>query len=340
MDPTARENPPNHQLVQHFEKGYSRLRPTVAEAAQKAGKKPRVNAAATAALGCMGRMAKRLAMLGACIGIASRTNLSSSLPYVLLTLTHILDKAARSYLEWMSEFWHGSEMKKSDDDVNPDDLEASSSTASTVEYLFVDFNAWLFTSGTGELWAGLVRNMFQVVEMRMSTKRHDSSRDFMREWRVKTAVRELENKYGRSALRRLAVTFVLLVLLLITFVVSEITGTTKLLLKVTSSFSAASGLVVALLSIVAAAVGPAGMVLNAVRESNTSRGDVVFERASAGVKNQLGFMDYVKKELEELFRYLVAFEAATGTKLVLVCFIDDLDRCLGGKNVKVRASFI
>ena len=76
-----------------------------------------------------------------------------------------------------------------------------------------------------------------------------------------------------------------------------------------------------------------------------SRGEVVFEQASGRngkhgenhgvVRDHLGFMDFVKAELEQLFDFLKDMGKSLGKKFVLVCLIDDLDRCLGGKNVKV-----
>ena len=136
-------------------------------------------------------------------------------------------------------------------------------------------------------------------------------------------------------MRRLATSFVLLVVLVLLFIVSEVMGSTAILATVSSSVAAASGLVVTLLAVGAAAAGPVNMVRLAGRESSTSRGDVVFQKASAGLKDQLGFMDYVKKELQSLFDFLEYFEKMTGKKLILTCFVDDLDRCLNGENVKV-----
>ena len=136
-------------------------------------------------------------------------------------------------------------------------------------------------------------------------------------------------------MRRLATSFVLLVVLVLLFIVSEVMGYTAILATVSSSVAAASGLVVTLLAVGAAAAGPVNMVRLAGRESSTSRGDVVFQKASAGLKDQLGFMDYVKKELQSLFEFLEYFEKMTGKKLILTCFVDDLDRCLNGENVKV-----
>ena len=46
-------------------------------------------------------------------------------------------------------------------------------------------------------------------------------------------------------------------------------------------------------------------------------------------------MSEVKKELDQLFAFLNQFTHHTGNSLVIVLFVDDLDRCLGGRNVKV-----
>lgn len=47
------------------------------------------------------------------------------------------------------------------------------------------------------------------------------------------------------------------------------------------------------------------------------------------------FMSEVKRELDELFAFLEDFKRDTGVSLIIVLFVDDLDRCLGGRNVKV-----
>ena len=53
------------------------------------------------------------------------------------------------------------------------------------------------------------------------------------------------------------------------------------------------------------------------------------------MKDQIGFMKEVKTEVEELFSFLKEFEKETGTKLILVLFVDDLDRCMDGRCVNV-----
>ena len=46
-------------------------------------------------------------------------------------------------------------------------------------------------------------------------------------------------------------------------------------------------------------------------------------------------MDKVKNELDKLFNFIEDFNGETGSNLVVVAFVDDLDRCLEGRNVKV-----
>ena len=64
-----------------------------------------------------------------------------------------------------------------------------------------------------------------------------------------------------------------------------------------------------------------------------TRGAALFDEAIS-IKERLGFMSKVKAELHELFEFLREFEEDTGTKLIIVAFVDDLDRCLGGRNVR------
>eukprot|EP00937_MAST-01D_sp_MAST-1D-sp2_P004761 g4761.t1 len=66
----------------------------------------------------------------------------------------------------------------------------------------------------------------------------------------------------------------------------------------------------------------------------TSRGTAIFKEART-IKDRLGFVNKVKTELHELFKFLREFRETTCIELVIVAFIDDLDRCLKGRNVKV-----
>jgi hypothetical protein len=78
------------------------------------------------------------------------------------------------------------------------------------------------------------------------------------------------------------------------------------------------------------------MLAVASLEGDQSRGDAIYEEATQGsLESGLGFMDHVQLELRKLFAYMTYFQNETGTSLNLVLFIDDLDRCLDGKSVRV-----
>ena len=70
-------------------------------------------------------------------------------------------------------------------------------------------------------------------------------------------------------------------------------------------------------------------------ETSKSRGDDIFERASAGaIRNRACFMNDAKTELSELFKYMREVEPKIKTRLTIVAFVDDLDRCIGGDKIK------
>ncbi len=68
-----------------------------------------------------------------------------------------------------------------------------------------------------------------------------------------------------------------------------------------------------------------------------SRGEVFFEEAkqAESVKDRLGFLARVKDEVSELFSFLHTLEEETEKKLVIVPFVDDLDRVIGGNGDRV-----
>ena len=86
--------------------------------------------------------------------------------------------------------------------------------------------------------------------------------------------------------------------------------------------------------VIAAAVPSLRLVAQSNTMSTTSRGDAIFNEAKQ-VREQLGFLSHVKSELDELFEFLRDFDKETQSKHIIVAFVDDLDRCLGGRNVKV-----
>ncbi|CAH0372164.1 unnamed protein product [Pelagomonas calceolata] len=95
------------------------------------------------------------------------------------------------------------------------------------------------------------------------------------------------------------------------------------------------------ISVVVATVGAAGLTVGSVMsaakakaETAKSQGDVIFDKASSGaIRNRTSFMHDAKNELNDLFEYMRKFERETGVKLIIVAFVDDLDRCIGGDKI-------
>ena len=172
----------------------------------------------------------------------------------------------------------------------------------------------------------------------------DNHKDFKREWRVKRAKTLLVERFGLPLIRRAIAYAVVVLLILAALVVGETTGygstgypriTAVLQGSVASSIETALAVITGLLAAVAAIVPSFKLAFASSTESNVSRGDVIFKKAST-VRDQLGFLAMVKQELQELFDYLREFEKEVGTRIVLVPIIDDLDRCItNGRNVKV-----
>jgi len=71
------------------------------------------------------------------------------------------------------------------------------------------------------------------------------------------------------------------------------------------------------------------------QSAGVNRGAAIYEEAES-VKDKIGLMATVRKELTELFDFINKdFKDATGIPLRLVLFIDDLDRCMESKNVRM-----
>ena len=200
--------------------------------------------------------------------------------------------------------------------------------------------------------------MYAKVEERIAYGRTGkwNEQDFKRKWRVRRAKKELEERFGLFYIRRVAVYTLVLILALIALVVVEATGTTHVFTaiysSIRSSIDAAIGAIAGLLAAVAAIVPSFKLAFVSNQESSMSRGDVIFKKAST-FRDKLGFLESVKRDLQELFDFLREFEediktkttqvtvdkttiTTTKVKIVIVPIIDDLDRCIkDGRNVKV-----
>ena len=237
-----------------------------------------------------------------------------------------------------------SELSSNQTQVVPEDTSESASPEvaaedaqekEKLEYIFIDFNAWEF-SETEFLWTALIRNLYQQVENRIEKNKCPGLflQDWKQRWRVEAALRLLKERYGASALYVRAIALVLCLLFVSIMVALESSGTTSVLTTLVSARE--HEIVVFAVATVTFLVSLASSLclISQTAQDSTSRGDEFFEQGQ-NVKDLLGFMSKVKEELNELFNFLREFRAMTKTQLVLVLFIDDLDRCLGGKNVKV-----
>eukprot|EP01036_Dinobryon_divergens_P030421 gene30421-39664_t len=99
---------------------------------------------------------------------------------------------------------------------------ASTSAKPTNEYIFVDFNAWEY-SASDELWTGLIKNLYEKVELRMSKPpveeplrgvqriSKDNNLNWKDKWRIKKAIEVLEKNCGGKWLLQLRCILILTV---------------------------------------------------------------------------------------------------------------------------------
>jgi hypothetical protein len=265
-----------------------------------------------------------------------KNNILESSPYWFIILIHILEGTLKDARYWMLEFWQGSAPSLLDEEVSLiGDLEAS--TCQRNEYCFVDFNAWLFAGGEGEIWAGLIRELWQKVELRISKENPKGRLNFKTVWRVGRAEEELIAVYGsKRRVRLLAICGIIVPFIIVCLIASEVGGYTSFFSGLAFTIES-----IAKFSILVALFGPVGfrssmMLALAAFEGEQSRGDAIYEEATQiSSHGSLGFMEHVRLELQKLFEFMLNFQEETGTSLKLVLFIDDLDRCLDGKSVRV-----
>lgn len=219
---------------------------------------------------------------------------------------------------------------------------AETSNKAEKEYIFVDFNAWEF-SASEELWTGLIRNLYEKVELRMSKTSIDLKKEgkaangagfnWKDKWRVKKAIECLEETYGGKALLHIRC--------LILFFSVIFIGVVTIWYSIPEVFDMTSDYEDVLAALVTVLPGVAWLkvfvdiltVMNTV--SDTSMGEKIFEESKT-IRDRTGFMSEVRRELSELFNFINEdFRQDTGIQLVLVLFIDDLDRVLEGRNVKM-----
>ena len=197
----------------------------------------------------------------------------------------------------------------------------------------MDFNAWEF-SASEELWTGLIRNLYEKVELRMNFERTSSGLNWKEKWRIKKSVNELEKKCGGKWLLQYQCVSLLLVGIVIALSVVFFTYP-----EIQDKDSDYNNDVFAIVATVVPGYAWLKVFMDALaamnKVSDTSRGEFIFEE-SKSIRDRTGFMSEVREELSELFDFINEdFKSGTGTQLMLVLFIDDLDRVLEGKNIKM-----
>jgi len=213
------------------------------------------------------------------------------------------------------------------------------------EYVFVDFNAWEY-SKTDELWSGLIRGMYDMVEKRFeyeARRKGGSGTDFKRKWSIQRAVKLMEEKYGGRTL--LAVVVVLSTVSAAVMMVILLLRIDKVLVDI-DPLDLGKSLPSFIQDL--AKNEPENYIVSGVssfitffwsysifQSAGVNRGAAIYEEAES-VKDKIGLMATVRKELTELFDFINKdFKDATGIPLRLVLFIDDLDRCMESKNVRM-----
>ncbi len=248
--------------------------------------------------------------------------------------------------------WNGDTIDDDDETLVDHDEESQNliprGEPSETEYVFVDFNALEF-SNSDELWAGLIRNIYNQVELRLEmqkTLHRDSENvkdnkvrlwniDWKRKWRVQKAKDLLIQHYGSVfALQLRLVILLLLVIGVLIVLILSLTGNINIWNRLRTDVEGLVGVVSGAVAAVLAAIPSVKLLYKTDSSANTSTGESIFQEANR-IQDNIGFLSRVKGELDELFTFVRSFEASTGTKIVLLIFVDDLDRCFGAKTVKV-----
>jgi hypothetical protein len=148
-------------------------------------------------------------------------------------------------------------------------------------------------------------------------------------WRVEKATALLIESYGGEDSFRFKVYPILAVLLgSLILLLLGIIGLDTLLTQLGLMWK----IIVAALS----AIPSLKLLYDANKNAGTSRGDALFTEASGSIKDKVGFMEKVSKELSDLFEFLNRYKEETDIELRITLFVDDLDRCVtNGRNVMV-----
>ena len=219
------------------------------------------------------------------------------------------------------------------------------------KYIIIDFNAWeYFADAPDEFWAALVKIIYEKVEKQFGKELNsvdnpdveDQYYDGKLDWRTRKALNSILESYGEVPGTRnmiLSVCAIFLIIVWYFLLPPLLVSNWKELLSKVDSFPEVVSVLTPLTGSLLAFYNLFGSIISASK----AEGDAVLENANSlsnSTANQeiekLGFMTHVKEELEKLFKFMKEdYRCRSNIDLRLLLFIDDLDRCLGGGNVKM-----
>ena len=234
---------------------------------------------------------------------------------------------------------YGTVSKKTSGEFSNMADEAGVFDGQSMEYIFVDFNAWEF-SDSNYLWAGMIRNIYACVEKRLDSDKDGTNSMFQRSWKVKWRVKKamsiLHQKFGGPG--QLAVVFFFSNIVIIMLIVVLACSTEGAIQFWGQAVSTGKKVVRVIAGVIATIAGLAPTITFAYRvvvSSSVSQGDAIFDKAEKGsIRDKIGFMNHVRDEVDELFDFIAEYKKGMKVDMKLLLFVDDLDRCFEGKNVK------
>ena len=216
------------------------------------------------------------------------------------------------------------------------------------EYVFVTFNA-LEYSESDELYAGLIRILYQITELRLSQhdseayfkaysykEKNDNRENYLRKWRIKKAKELLLEQFGgREELRASLIAAILLIIGIIACIILDSNGLINFKDLITWSTNTYAS-IATYFGFIVTAIPSIQLLYGANRSSVISRGEDIYRQASdQNVRDKIGFLNKVVNELRDLFEFMKQYRDETDIELTLVLFVDDLDQSLNGRVVNV-----
>lgn len=261
---------------------------------------------------------------------------SFSVYYLVATICQVIYSDVLIFVNAMYRFvymcWYLTELR---DEISNNDLEAQPLLLQlpTKENIVVNFNALIFNK-TDELWVALIRELYRVVELRLSkSPKHPkvkNQRDYKLLWRVEKAIKLLIENYGGDYKLRLYLYFAIISLLGFVFIIiMKLSGLVDLWNYIVGRIG---NIWVTIISSLAA-IPSLKFFYDIITSASISRGEALFTEAS-NIKDSIGFMEKNQQELNDLFNFLNKYKKDTDIELRILLFIDDLDRCtINGRNV-------